>query len=232
MADIFETTKKVSEVGPILKELVLQFARIISNSDKFISGLRPRTSEDVIQALIFAAFTSFLNFLIWSMLLNVELKTLMLLTDTFITFLFWISYGLFFHIGAKLLKGKGTWQSSLSCYLYLTAFIPIISFVSVPHEVFRQELMQNDAVPGTVEWANLVKNRLLESPFSVDSISWLLGRLLWLYWLFRIYKVFVSIHSLSVVAGGLAVIVGFMLMFLCQSTFQNYVLWLLWDHWA
>jgi hypothetical protein len=232
LSDPFELVKKASEISSLLGVLLGHFVAVIHNSREFIITLNPQSQDDFYQALKFAAFTSLLNFLIWSMLLNVDIKNVMLITDTIVTYLFWLSYGLFFHWCSKMVKGCGNWQGTISSFLYLTAFFPIIHFVSIPHEAFRQELMEAGFVPGTIEWAKEIKASLLGAPLRIDSVSWLLGRIGWLFWLVRIIQVCSVIHKLSVLRSVIAVVLGFALMLLCQSTFQNYVLWLLWDHWA
>lgn len=231
MSDSIDFFKKISEIVPLLKKNLEQFVGVVYDSREFIRKLNPHTQEHFYQALTFAAFTSFLNFLIWSMFLNVDLKTVMLLTDTLITYMFWLTYGLFFYWSFRLVKGEGEWKISLSSFLYLTAFIPIISFVSIPHEILRQELMADGLVPGSLKWADAIYKALIHSPLSIDSISWLLGRMLWVLLLFRLIQVLRVVHKLTIFRSIIALVIGLVLTVIVQSTFQNYILWLLWNNW-
>ncbi len=110
--------------------------QILSNHKQFFNSRNLETTEEFIAASKFSAFVSILNLMISlpylrSSGVQVE-NSYFIIIDTVITYAFFFLYGAIFHITAKLLLCKGSLQGSVTVFLYLTAFFPVLNLLSIP----------------------------------------------------------------------------------------------------
>lgn len=110
--------------------------QILSNHKQFFNSRNLETTEEFIAASKFSAFVSILNLMIAlpylrSSGVQVE-NSYFIIIDTVIAYAFFFLSGAIFHITAKLLLCKGSLQGSVTVFLYLTAFMPVLSLLSIP----------------------------------------------------------------------------------------------------
>lgn len=148
---------------------------------------------------MFAIFISVVNLIISLpayRLANIKADTLTyVLIDTMITFVFWFLYGSVYHLCARLIGGRGTYQSSIVAVLYLTAFTVISGIFTLPLTLaaISWSLESSDA-PALSEW-QILGNQILKSPTGLICTLLISATLLY-RWICTI-GVFMIIHEVS-----------------------------------
>lgn len=154
--------------GRTLKSNAVRFIAILAAPRNFIKSINHKDDQALIDASVFAVFISVVNLTISLpayRLANVKADTLTyVLIDTVITLVFWFLYGSVYHLCARLMGGRGTYQSSLVAVLYLTAFTVISGIFTVPLSLTAifWSLESSDA-PHLGEW-QILGNEILKSP--------------------------------------------------------------------
>lgn len=115
---------------------LLGLYEILSNPKTFLKSKELDSKETFVAASKFAVFISVLNLIIIYPSLRqegVEAESpYFLIVDTVITYAFFFLNGLIFHVVAMVFRGTGTAQGSVTVYLYLTAFMPVLHLVFLP----------------------------------------------------------------------------------------------------
>ena len=154
--------------GRTLNSNAVRFIAILAALRNFIKSINHKDDQALIDASVFAVFISVVNLTISLpayRLANVKADTLTyVLIDTVITLVFWFLYGSVYHLCARLMGGRGTYQSSLVAVLYLTAFTVISGIFTVPLSLTAifWSLESSDA-PHLGEW-QILGNEILKSP--------------------------------------------------------------------
>lgn len=140
--------EKLTELGgKYAKRYLFSLYQILSNPKTFLGAKDLNSTEEFISASKFAVFVSILGLVIAYpsfRIVGVEAESpYFLLVDTVITYAFFFLYGSMYHIFAKILRGKGSFQGSVVVFLYLTAFFPVIQFFSMPIDFVSRSLIMD-----------------------------------------------------------------------------------------
>src|SRR5439155_11330756 len=119
-----------------LQRVVIQFFAVVAHPRRFIRTVHLDRTDTIVNASVFAIFISITGLIVTlSALLLAHIKAdapSFILIDTVLTFAVWFLKGSMFHLCFILFKGKGTYQSSIVAYLYLTAFNLIGTLLALP----------------------------------------------------------------------------------------------------
>jgi hypothetical protein len=185
--------------GKTLKSNAVRFIAVLAGPRNFIKSIDHKADHALIDASVFGIFISVVNLTInlpAYRLANVKADTLTyVLTDTVITFVFWFLYGSVYHLCARLVGGRGTYQSSIVAVLYLTAFTVISGIFSLPLSLTAISWsLESSDVPSLSQW-QILGNQILQSPTGL--ICALLSSATILYrWICTI-GVFMIIHEVG-----------------------------------
>jgi hypothetical protein len=201
----------------LLKDNVATLCAVLMKPRAFFAGVSVDTPADVLRASVFAGFISILNLVISTPLLRVagvEMEsTSFLLTDTVLTYAAWFLYGSIFHISAKVLRGQGSYSSSVVAFLYLTAFYPVMGFLGLPaaHVVARPFLQAQDTL--NLEFYRDLGPAFVASPAALISFG--LASVVGLYFFFALILAARRVHGFGrargISAGALA-FVGYLII--------------------
>lgn len=185
--------------GKTLKSNAVRFIAVLAGPRNFIKSIDHQADHALIDASVFAIFISVVNLIISLpayRLANIKADTLTyVLIDTMITFVFWFLYGSVYHLCARLIGGRGTYQSSIVAVLYLTAFTVISGIFTLPLTLaaISWSLESSDA-PALSEW-QILGNQILKSPTGLICTLLISATLLY-RWICTI-GVFMIIHEVS-----------------------------------
>ena len=185
--------------GKTLKSNAVRFIAVLAGPRNFIKSIDHQADHALIDASVFAIFISVVNLIISLpayRLANIKADTLTyVLIDTMITFVFWFLYGSVYHLCARLIGGRGTYQSSIVAVLYLTAFTVISGIFTLPLTLaaISWSLESSDA-PALNEW-QILGNQILKSPTGLICTLLISATLLY-RWICTI-GVFMIIHEVS-----------------------------------
>jgi hypothetical protein len=189
--------------GRTLKSNAVRFIAVLASPRNFIKSINHKDDQALIDASVFAVFISVVNLTIslpTYRIANVKADTLTyVLIDTVITLVFWFLYGSVYHLCARLMGGRGTYQSSLVAVLYLTAFTVISGIFSVPLSLtaISWSLESSDA-PRLGEW-QMLGNEILKSPTGLICTLMISATILY-RWICTI-GVFMIIHEVGRARG-------------------------------
>jgi hypothetical protein len=137
--------------GDWLKNNVRDFFWVI-RSPRFFPLSRFRYRSPLIEAAIFATFVSLLDLII-SLPIHRQTglqseNTSYLLVDTVLNVGYALICGSALHAVAVIFRGRGSYQATLVCHLYLTAFTPLTTLVSAPTQtlIARRTVASGDNV--------------------------------------------------------------------------------------
>ncbi len=138
---MIDSLKELLELGgEWLTRNAQAFFSVVRDPRSFMLSLDFDGNPPILEASMFAVFVSVLNLVIHLPLLRtigVEAETSSyVLTDTVLTFAFMFVYGSLFHAFAWILRGRGSYLATVVCFLYMTAFFPLLLLVSIPIELF------------------------------------------------------------------------------------------------
>jgi len=196
-------------IGDNLRKLI----RILAEPEEFISSVRHSSRALLLQASIFAGLVSLLNLAIHIPLfrfLGVSIDNVSyFIVDTILTCGFWLLYASVFHVSARILRGKGTYVSSLVSYLYMTAFFPLMLIVSIPAEAALRRNILSSADIASYQF--LVSQVSIITTSNILLISLVLVTLVWGWYLVSLTKVFRIVHKVGRIRAGLIVLLGLIL---------------------
>ena len=123
--------------------------RVVRGPVAFVDTLDLDTAPPVSDAALFAVFISLVSLVLQVPLfrtLGVEVEgTAYVLVDTVMTFAFWFIQAVILHSVARLLGvRRRSFQATLVCFLYLTAFMPIATVISAPFGLGARRWMIDD----------------------------------------------------------------------------------------
>jgi Yip1-like protein len=138
--------------GDWLKNNVRDFFWVIRSPRSFFLSRDLDSDPPLIEAAIFATFVSLLDLIISLPIyrqtgLQAE-NTSYLLVDTVLNVGYALICGSALHAVAVIFRGRGSYQATLVCYLYLTAFTPLTTLVSAPTQtlIARRTVASGDNV--------------------------------------------------------------------------------------
>lgn len=214
----FEGIKELVSLGGQTHERnFVQFFAILARPRSFVKSIDHDRPAALIGAATFAVFVSVVNLAIMLpafRLANIQADTsAYILFDTVITFIFWFLYGTLYHLCARLVKGRGSYRSSMVAYLYLTAFNVISGVFALPASLtVIPWTLQSADVPTLGQWESLGRS-LFQSPATV--ICSLLSSATVIYlWICRI-GAFMIVHqvgrakglSIGLLGAGLSLVI-------------------------
>jgi hypothetical protein len=129
-----------------------------------------------------------------------------LLADTILTYAFWFIYGSCFHFAAKIVGGHGNYTSSLVSFLYLTAFMPVITTILIPVDVIVRRHIVHTADTTSPGFLQFVAADLLASTPALISLT--IGLVASIWYLAALSRVFRLVHGVGRVRGVAIVIIG------------------------
>ena len=216
--------------GRTLKSNAVRFIAILAAPRNFIKSINHKDDQALIDASVFAVFISVVNLTISLpayRLANVKADTLTyVLIDTVITLVFWFLYGSVYHLCARLMGGRGTYQSSLVAVLYLTAFTVISGIFTVPLSLTAifWSLESSDA-PHLGEW-QILGNEILRSPTGLICTLMISATILY-RWICTI-GVFMIIHEVGRARGIAIGLLGASLSWVVLFTVEKPAIALFW----
>ncbi|HAS6088049.1 TPA: hypothetical protein I7221_13175 [Vibrio vulnificus] len=207
-------TKTIEEIIFFLKKFASPYLvtlyEVIFRPKDFICKQDFNSTSGFIAASQFGVFVSILNLLLVYPSLRiagVEVENpYFLVVDTIMTYIFFFLYGMFFHIIAKLLLGKGNLQSSVTAFLYSTAFFPLFAIFSLPMDfVLRQYLIKHN---GSYEslFATEAGNLLIGSPAII--VATVLSIVVFVFYFKNLCLIYSQIHKFGMFRTFLSVLVG------------------------
>jgi hypothetical protein len=203
-------TALVKETAALARDNLRQFFRILATPASFISSIEHASSDQLVPASIFAALMSLLNLVLHLPLLRmlgVETESASyLLADTILTYAFWFIYGSCFHFAAKIVGGHGNYTSSLVSFLYLTAFMPVITTILIPVDVIVRRHIVHTADTTSPGFLQFVAADLLASTPALISLT--IGLVASIWYLAALSRVFRLVHGVGRVRGVAIVIIG------------------------
>ena len=142
--------------GGWLKECVRTLFSVLRSPSDFMLSRTLDGNPALLEASGFAAFVSLLNLVTELPLfrtLGVEAETpSYLVVDTVLTYGFWFLYGSIFHAAARIFRGRGSYQATVVCYLYMTAFVPLQLILTIPGESALRRLLLESKSPPDLEF--------------------------------------------------------------------------------
>lgn len=159
----------------LIKENCVTLFSVLAKPQAFYRAASLDTTADLLRASLFAAFNSVLVLVIQTpvyRLLGVETEsTAYLMTDTVLTYAAWFLYGSAFHLAAKVLRGRGPYQSSVVAFLYLTAIYPVMAFVLLPSSLLARRVMLQAPDTFSLGFYQALAQSLLASPLALTSLG-------------------------------------------------------------
>jgi TIR domain-containing protein/Yip1-like protein len=193
-----------------VKSNVVRFIAVLARPRSFIKSIDYNAEHTLIDASVFAVLISVVNLTMMLpayRLANVKADTLTyVLIDTMITLVFWFLYGSVYHLCARLVGGRGTYQSSIVAVLYLTAFSVIGAIFSIPVSLkIISWGLESSEFPSFSEWQT-ISNQMLQSPTGLICLLLILVNALY-RWICTI-GIFMIIHEVGRLKGVLIGLLG------------------------
>lgn len=216
--------------GDWLRNNVRNLFWVIRSPRSFFLSLDLDNDPPVIEAVIFAAFISLLNVVISLPIYRqsgVEAEsTAYLLVDTVLSVGYAIICGSAFHAAAAIFRGRRSYQATIVCFLYMTAFSPLITLVSAPAQgvVTRRAAASGENVISVAFYLDFM-NEILSSPVTTIGLGFLL--VVSIYYFFCMVAAIRVVHQTGRVRAFMITSLGFaatMLLaaFLGITIFQNF----------
>jgi hypothetical protein len=159
----------------VVQESCTTLFSVLTKPQVFYRSVALETTADLLRASRFAALMSVLTLVIQTpiyRLVGVETESAAyLLTDTVLTCATWFLYGSVLHWAAKILRGHGTYQTSVSAFLYLTAFYPVMGFFLLPCSVLARRVMLQAPDTFGPGFFQALAQPLLASPLALTSFG-------------------------------------------------------------
>jgi Yip1 domain len=160
--------------GNALKNFLLCLYEVVISPKAFFSNLPDDREQQFVQASIFACFISVLNLVIAlpvQRILGIRAEsTSYLLVDTVLTYGCWFIMGSIFHASARLVGGHARYLSSVTAFLYLTAYQPLGALVSLPVIVITERQVLEEGYPFTYEQRLRMVRTIIDKPGAVVSL--------------------------------------------------------------
>ncbi|EMK3316880.1 hypothetical protein V8043_004357 [Vibrio vulnificus] len=218
--------KTVEEIIGIFRKFaspyLVTFYEVIFRPNDFIVNRDLNSSSGFFAASQFGIFVSVLNLLLVYPSLRIAGVVVenpyFLLVDTIMTYVFFFLYGMFFHAFAKLLFGKGNLQSSVTAFLYCTAFFPLFAFFSLPMDfAIRQYLIKHN---GSYEslLTTEVRNLFVDNPAIV--IATVLSVVVLMFYFKNLCLIYSKIHNFGMFRACLSVLGGVISWLAISSLFS------------
>jgi hypothetical protein len=220
----------LKDSGRVFKDNGRRFFSIIHDPVAFIRSLDHSSGEELLSASLFAALVSLLNLAINLPLLRVlRIETenaSFVLADTILTFAFWFVFGTVFHLAAKLMRGNASYTSTLTAYLYLRAFTPLIVLLGIPYEARVRPIIIGSPEPFGLEVFRIYFELAQSSPSAFVTL--LLVSVITVYYLICLYRVLRAVHGVGRGRGLALLLVGFNLQGFVEVVVMVPVMQLLW----
>jgi hypothetical protein len=209
---------------------VERFLLILAHPQRFLASLTRASPDHVLSASLFAIAMSVLGLLITVpalRLLQVQMEhPSYILLDTTFTFAFWFLYGSAFHLCAKLVRGHGTYASSLCVYLYLRAFSLLIILFSLPIDlIVRQHLLKGANTLSFAFYESLMRD-LVDSPVACVCTVMLVLMILWVN--LCLVRGYMTIHRVGWLRGMMIGAIGISLNCMISVVLEAPVTQILW----
>ncbi|TVZ40932.1 hypothetical protein P886_0267 [Alteromonadaceae bacterium 2753L.S.0a.02] len=183
--------------------------------DEHLALLRP--------ALYVALVISLTNLIIWVIFVMEEVDFTLVVKDTIYTFGIWILMILGLHACFRFMRGTADLWSSSYVFLYLTAFLPVIFFFSIPFETYKHGLLAQAHNQENCLLLCELSNQLKSHPFSLVTAGFIVGKVLWLIWFINLMKGFKIIHQVGRLSTTGAGVLSFVFFVTASSCMQNYI---------
>ena len=226
-----DTFKTVLDLGSqwLLSNVRTLFAILRSPPD-FMASQDWDNNPPLVPASTFAVFISMLNLVIHlPQLRTIEVEVespSFVLADTVLTYGFWFLYGSVFHMAARMLRGHRNYQATLSCFLYMTAFYPIISLVSIPAALFINREMIHGVDTSSLSFYLKISDTLFSRP--PMFLSTLLLLLATMYFFFSMVSAMRTVHQVGRFRAFLIAATGFAVMFTTVPFIEAPAVQMLW----
>jgi hypothetical protein len=219
--------------GGVIREFiwgnVARFIAVLSQPREFIASIQPNTAQSLTDASLFAVFVSVVNLLVMLPAFRLsDVKTDGLtygLVNTVVTLVFWFLYGSVYHFCAKLVRGRGAYQSSIVAILYLTAFTVISQIFTIPLSLKAIPLGLESLDAPSLSQLRSLAEQLVQSPTGLIC-SLLLSATALYRWVCTI-GVFMIIHNVGRLKGVLIGLLGSVLSWVLFLTVESPVIQLL-----
>jgi hypothetical protein len=128
-----------------------------------------------------------------------------------------------FHICAKIFKGKGSLQSSVVIFLYMTALFPIFKLLCLPAETITRQFILDKTID--IDFYLQLSSIGNDSPFfMLWSVLQLIGLIFYAIYLNIGFKI---VHKIDDVRGFLTVFLGIICWQLFEFTIVLHVMQML-----
>lgn len=220
----------LKENSALVGDNLQKFFRILSKPAEFISSIERAPIEQLIPASIFAAMMSLLNLALHIpifRILHVETESASyFVVDTILTYAFWFIYGSCFHLAAKLFRGRGNYAVSLVSFLYLTAFMPVLTLTSIPLNVIlrRHIVTATNMLP--VDFINLAINDVFNSSPAIISV--IVSIFVFAWYFIALTQVFRFTHKVGRIRGFGMVFLGVLIWQLLRWALETPIFQLFW----
>jgi hypothetical protein len=216
--------------GQTLKRNAVRFIAVLARPRDFIKSIDYNADHTLIEACLFSVFISIVNLIITLpayRLAHVKAETFTYaLIDTVFTFVFWFLYGSLYHFCAKLVGGRGKYQSSLVAALYLTAFSVVSVVLTLPMSLKAVSwTLESSDAPDLSQW-RILGDQIVQSPIAL--ICSLLSAALVLYRWICTVGVFMIIHEVGHLKGVLIGLMGAGLSWVVFFTLEKPSITLFW----
>jgi hypothetical protein len=188
-----------------LKKIARRFIDVLAQPRKCIKSFDDNDDHPLLDASLFAASVSVVHIMIMLpayRLAGIESDALTyVLSDTVLTLFFLFLNGSIFHVCARLVRGQGTYQSSIVAILYLTAFSVISGIFTLPLAPKILSLTQRRLELPPLDEIRKAAERLVQTPTGLICSSLLVATALY-RWICTI-GVFMTIHRVGRAKGVL-----------------------------
>jgi len=196
--------------GGWLKDYVRNLVAILRSPREFMRSRDLDAGPTFIDASVFAALVSLLNLVIQipiyrTLGVNVETPAF-ILVDTVFTYGFWFIYGSILHGSARLFGGGASYQASVACFLFMSAFRPLILIVTAPSEFVARRMVLDSPDVGGAAFYQRALPALASSPRA--TVLLILALAANCYFFFALVSAFRAVHAVSRIRAFFIVAVG------------------------
>jgi len=216
--------------GNSLKNVLLGIYGVLTGPKTFFSSVRD-DSDEFIQASIFACFISILNLVIAlpaERILRVNVESKSYLTfDTVLSYAFWFIAGSFYYAVAKVFRGHASYRKTVTTFLYLRAFQPLLVLVSIPFMVVTRGQMME----GRYFFTYAPVMRLLGTALSEQAVI-VSKALMWcviVYFFVASVTAFRVVHRVGRMRGFCIAFFGYAGYLIMEETLETPLMQLVWQ---
>jgi TIR domain/Yip1 domain len=215
----------------VIKRNVARFIAVLARPRSFIRSIDYNAEHTLIDASVFAVFISVIELIMVLpayRLANIKADTLTyVLIEIITTLVFWFLYGSVYHLCARLIGGRGTYQSSIVAFLYLTAFVVIGAIFSLPVAPKTISFgLETSLAPSRLSQWGTFSEQMLQSPTGLICNLLILATALY-RWICTI-GVFMIIHEVGRLKGVFIGLLGAALSWVVFIYIQKPAMDLLW----